>query len=69
MAEMTNPKKTVELLNDLIHLDFDAIAAYEAAIDRLHQASDREQLGRFMADHRRHTVDLSLIVRENGESP
>ena len=66
MAEMTNPTKTVTLLNDLIHLDFDAIAAYEAAIARLHEVSDKAQLGRFMADHRRHVVDLTPLVQENG---
>ncbi|HEY3818650.1 MAG TPA: DUF2383 domain-containing protein [Polyangiaceae bacterium] len=66
MAEMSDPKKTVSLLNDLIHLDFDAIAAYQAAIDRLHQASDKAQLGRFLADHRRHIVDLTPLVEDNG---
>jgi uncharacterized protein (TIGR02284 family) len=66
MAEMMLPKRTVTLLNDLIHIDYDAIAAYKAAIARLHQASDKEQLGRFLADHRRHVVDLTPLVVENG---
>jgi uncharacterized protein (TIGR02284 family) len=66
MAEMIDRRRTVALLNDLIHVDFDAVAAYEAAIDRLHLVNDKDQLGRFMADHRRHIVDLTPIVIENG---
>jgi uncharacterized protein (TIGR02284 family) len=66
MAEMIDAKKTVALLNRLIHLDYDAVAAYEAAIERLHLVNDQDQLGRFMADHRRHILDLTAIVIENG---
>lgn len=62
-------KDLVELMNDLIALDFDAIEAYEAAIARLGMATDRESLGRFMADHRQHVTDLSALVREMGEKP
>ena len=69
MAEMIDAKKTVALLNALIHLDFDAVAAYEAAIDRLHLVDDKDQLGRFMADHRRHIVELTAIVAQNDGQP
>lgn len=58
-----------KLMNDLIALDFDAIEAYDAAIVRLDTASDREQLGRFMEDHRQHVIDLTFLVRDLGEEP
>jgi uncharacterized protein (TIGR02284 family) len=70
MATMVGKEKDItKLLNDLIALDFDAIEAYEAAIARLDTAGDREQLARFMEDHRRHVRDLSELVRSFGEAP
>src|SRR5258708_31622554 len=59
----------VNLLNDLIELDYDAIEAYKAAIGRLSDVGDKTQLGQFMADHRRHVSELSLVVRNLGGSP
>jgi uncharacterized protein (TIGR02284 family) len=59
----------VHLLNNLIGLDYDAIEAYEAAIARLKDADDREQLRTFLADHVRHTNDLSTAVRRLGGDP
>ena len=61
--------KLTDALNNLIALDFDAIEAYEAAINRLENASYAEQLRQFRGDHERHTRDLSPIVRERGENP
>lgn len=58
-----------EELNDLIQLDFDAIEAYEAAIERLDSADCRDNLERFMRDHERHTVNLSEQVRMLGGTP
>jgi len=59
----------IHLLNNLIELDYDAIEAYEASIARLKDADDREQLRTFMADHIRHTNDLSAAVRKLGGNP
>jgi uncharacterized protein (TIGR02284 family) len=59
----------IHLLNNLIELDYDAIEAYEAAIARLKDADDREQLRTFMADHVRHTNDLTAAVRKLGGDP
>lgn len=53
-------------LKDLIELDFDAVEAYEAAINRLENASYREKLEEFKADHQRHIEDLSNLLREKG---
>jgi uncharacterized protein (TIGR02284 family) len=67
MAElMLDPKKTIGHLNSLIELDFDAIEAYEAAIARLTEFDDKTQMQRFLADHRRHVVDLTALVRDFG---
>ncbi len=59
-------KKLLHHLNELIALDLDAIEAYEAAIARLKDASDRAQLERFLADHRRHVADLTALVEREG---
>lgn len=56
-------EKIVETLNGLIRLDFDAVEAYEAAISRLKNSHDRDQLRRFRMDHERHTQELTGAVR------
>ncbi len=59
----------VDLLNNLIELDFDAIEAYKAAISRVDDMSDRAQLARFLEDHQRHVADLSPLVERLGGVP
>jgi uncharacterized protein (TIGR02284 family) len=67
MAEMTrDPRRTIEHLNALIELDYDAIEAYEAAVARLRSLTDQTQLDRFCSDHRRHVVDLTNLVQDFG---
>ncbi|MBW3567338.1 MAG: PA2169 family four-helix-bundle protein [Proteobacteria bacterium] len=56
----------LEMLQDLIKLDLAAAEAYDAAIERLDDASYRQQLGEFMRDHQRHVAELSPIVRQMG---
>lgn len=58
-----------EKLNDLIQLDFDAIEAYQAAIERLESADCRQHMETFMRDHERHTANLSEQVRLLGGTP
>lgn len=58
-----------KLLSNLIVLDYDAIAAYQSAIDRLNDPVSREKLAEFMADHRRHTENLSVQLRQMAEVP
>lgn len=65
----TDNDTVCEKLNDLIQLDFDAIDAYAAAIERLESAEYRQQLAAFMADHERHTENLAAKVRELGGTP
>jgi uncharacterized protein (TIGR02284 family) len=57
------------LLEQLIELDYDAIEAYHAAIDRLEDADARAQLRDFQSDHVRHTRDLGAVLRQSGREP
>lgn len=67
--EMTIEKNTVKLVNNLIELDYDAIEAYEAAIERLENADYKMRLEEFKRDHQRHITDLSTVLAEYGEEP
>jgi Domain of unknown function (DUF2383) len=57
------------LLGDLIQLDYDAAAAYQAAIDRIEDISYREVLTEFRLDHLRHTRDLGELLATMGKPP
>jgi len=63
------PTKLADELNSLIALDLDAIDAYEAAILRLTHDDDKQQLGSFRDDHRRHVRELTALVLEIGDRP
>ena len=70
MATLVGTQKALSsMLNQLIELDFDTIEAYRAAMDRLDAPTDRTQLQWFLADHERHVRELSLLVRQLGETP
>lgn len=59
----------IDDLNDLIQLDFDAVRAYETAIDKLRDVSARGDLVLFKQDHERHIEDLSRAVLRLGGLP
>ncbi len=60
----------IALMRDLVHLDVDAIHAYDQAIKNIDVPSVRTELERFKADHERHVTDLSAAITElGGESP
>jgi uncharacterized protein (TIGR02284 family) len=61
--------RMIERLNDLIALDYDAVGAYEAAIDRIDVESLRMSLRTFQQDHERHIQDLSRVVTMLGGTP
>lgn len=54
--------KFVDALYELCELDFDAMEAYQAAIDRLDDEEYSNQLQRFKADHARHVKEISAIL-------
>jgi uncharacterized protein (TIGR02284 family) len=61
-----NYTEIAKLLNSLIELDYDAIAAYRTAIVKLDNADDKSALRGFMTDHERHIVDLRPYVDRYG---
>lgn len=68
MATLVGKEDNLEdLLQDLIELDYDAIAAYEAAIERLDNVEYQQKLRGFCEDHRRHTTNLAPFLTRLGE--
>jgi uncharacterized protein (TIGR02284 family) len=67
---MTTPEdKVTAVLSDLIALDFDAVEAYEQAIQRLADEPAKKELARFRGDHERHIRELSAVVKQRGAEP
>jgi uncharacterized protein (TIGR02284 family) len=56
-------------VQDLIHLDMDAVKAYEQAIKACEHENVASQLRSFQSDHQRHVRDLSEEMRKLGEQP
>lgn len=70
MVDTTDTGAVVDKLNSLIELDYDAIAAYHEAVERLDNFSYCETLALFEQDHRRHIEILSALVEKlHGEPP
>ena len=61
--------RMIERLNALIALDYDAVGAYEAAINRIDVESLRMSLRGFQQDHERHIQELSRVVTQLGGTP
>jgi uncharacterized protein (TIGR02284 family) len=61
--------KAIDVMNEQIHLDMDAIDAYDEAIDACETAEFKLKLGEFKGDHERHVQDLSECVRACGGEP
>lgn len=57
------------LLNHLTQLEYNAIEAYDAAIDRLDNQAHKNTLQQFRLDHVNHTLNLSEHIRSTGENP
>lgn len=66
---MPTTNRAIRKLNRLLELDYDAIAAYEAAIDGLGDRKNRNALKVYCEDHRRHTQLLSELVIALGGQP
>jgi bacterioferritin (cytochrome b1) len=70
MATMVGLRGDVAaVLHQLIELDYDAVEAYRAAIDRLHDTDAKNALTEFMHDHERHVADLGAELRGLGREP
>jgi uncharacterized protein (TIGR02284 family) len=59
----------IRMLRKLIELDYDAIEAYDAAIQRLQDEESQAMMESFRADHERHTRDLGRCLRDAGVTP
>jgi rubrerythrin len=57
------------LIEELIKLDYDAIEAYDAAIERLDDEESKQSLAEFRDDHARHTENLARFLRDAGRKP
>lgn len=57
------------LLKHLIELDYDAIEAYEAAVERIDNPAFKRSLELFRQDHVAHIRNLGDILRARGETP
>lgn len=57
------------MLLHLIELDFDAISAYEAALERLESPLYQGLMRRFLLEHQRHVQELSQVIRDMGGRP
>ncbi|MGF1549692.1 MAG: DUF892 family protein [Sphingomonadaceae bacterium] len=66
-ATADSSTEIAKLLKELVHLDYDAIEAYEAAIERLEDPRYKQRLSEFCGDHRRHTENLAGHLRQLGE--
>lgn len=59
MATLVGTQKDLgTMLNGLIELEYDAVAAYEVAVEKLQTLAYKEQMREFMSDHQRHIVAL-----------
>lgn len=69
MAEATtviDRNTVINEFNKLINLGYDAIAAYDAAIERVISPEYREHLREFKIDHERQTRHLTAYVKRFG---
>jgi rubrerythrin len=58
-----------EDLESLLQLDFDAIEAYEAAINRIDNQSYKSRLREFKEDHQNHIKDTAPFLKKVGHTP
>lgn len=69
MRNVQKKDTIIEKLSDVVELDFDAIEAYKAAIERLEKSDYKTTMRKFLADHERHVKDLSEVIRREGGDP
>jgi hypothetical protein len=66
MPDGSPDPSVLPLVARLIAIDAEEIAAYEAAVTRMHDPDDRAQLRRFLADHNCHVAFLTAAARTLG---
>lgn len=58
-------KEFVDALYQLCELDYDAVEAYQSAIDRLDNPAYKNKLVEFRADHERHIREISEVLNKH----
>ena len=58
---------TSKVLSELCHLDFDALAAYEASLERIEDPTLKETIATFRDDHKSHIDALNNMLTQRGE--
>jgi rubrerythrin len=58
-----------DLVENLLLLEHDAIAAYEQTIERLTNPGYKQQIAAFKADHDRHVQELTQLAAGVGATP
>lgn len=58
--------RKVQKLMLLARLDVDAIAAYDAALEKVTEPMVKEKLSEFRVDHLRHVQDLNVLIEKYG---
>ncbi len=61
--------KLTDALQSLIELDYDAIEAYQTAIERLETETYKSKLLEFCTDHKQHIELLSSLLKDHGIKP
>jgi|SRR5690554_1001795 len=69
MTTFVSSEEIVSGLNNLINLEYDAIAAYRAAIERLDTLTYKEKFSEFLRDHEDHITSLTNLVIDEGGIP
>lgn len=62
-------KHFIDAIKSLLELDYDAVKAYEAAINRIENTSYKAKLSEFKKDHERHIKELSDLIEKHKETP
>ena len=55
-----------DAVKELIELEFDAVEAYEAALNRIESSVYKQKLAEFKEDHLRHIQELSAVSQQHG---
>lgn len=61
--------QVIDMLNDLIQLDVDAVEAYDHVIKHIEYHDIAKKLRDFQDDHRNHIKDLSAMVQQLDGKP
>jgi rubrerythrin len=69
MATMVGTQKSfTQAIKELVELDYDALEAYESAINNLENPEYKKKFEEFKLDHQRHITELSAFLSRCNET-